>query len=113
VQEIEYHLFVVQFRFKAASHWQVAEEIPPSPAGGFVFFGFENLPGPEAGLLGGVIEIRRLVENRVVMIAEHAPLCFFYYQIEAGLGVGAVADNIAEAVNSLYAAFFDVRQDSR
>jgi hypothetical protein len=99
------------FALECPPHWKLAQEAPAPVALFFFVIRFKNFPAPEARLLGPVVEICRLVEHGVIVIAQDAPLALINYQIKTFLGIWPVADHVAQAVNSLYASFLDIRQD--
>ena len=70
-------------------------------------FVFQTLPGPVAGTFGSRIEIRRLVKYRVIVVAHYTVYVAIDNQIETFLRLGTIADNIAQAVDLLDAAFVD------
>ena len=113
MDEVDRCRALVDFMLERPPHRQLAQEAPASIAGLGLFFGFQDFPGPETGLFGAVVKIRRLVENRIIMVAQNAPLAPGDNQIEAFSGIGAVTDDVAQAINRLHTAFLDIRQDRR
>ena len=113
MDEVDRCRVLAGFIFERPTHRQLAEETPASVAGLGFFFGFQDFPGPETGLFGAVVKIRRFVEDGVIVIAQNAPLTPIDNQIEAFFGIGAVADDVAQAINRFNAAFFDILQDRR
>jgi hypothetical protein len=111
MDEIDGGLRRTQLRLDRTAHGQFAQELPAPVALRPRAVLLQHLAGPEAGLLRPGVEIRRLVEHGVIVIAQHAPLRLLDDQIEALPGVRTVADHVAQAVNLLDAPLLDIRQD--
>ena len=88
------------------------EELPASFAGVAAFAGrFQLIAGPEDGPFGGRIEAFGVEHGSLIVIAEEDDLAF-HDQIDAFAGVGAVADDIAEAIDFADVVLLDVFEDS-
>jgi hypothetical protein len=70
----------------------------------------ELLARPVRGLLGDAVEVRRLVEDAEVVVAEQRPLAALRDGVGALHRVGAVADDVPEAQDALAAALVDLGQ---
>ena len=71
---------------------------------------FELLARPEDGALGGRVEAVGVEHRPLVVIAEQDDLAL-HHQIDALARIGAVADDVAEAVDLGDVVFFDVLED--
>jgi hypothetical protein len=47
------------------------------------------------------------------VVAQHAPFCLAYNEVQALAWISPIADDVTKTVNGLYTTAFDVRKDRR
>ncbi len=90
---------------------QATQEFPSRRSQLIVLLRLELGTGPERGCLGGSIKIRRFIERPEVVISHKGPFTSFRDKIHAFDRIWAVAENIAEADDTIYILGLNVRQN--
>ena len=105
------HRHIVVAEVLDGTNPQLAHVVVASSPLVLVGLGVELLAGPEGRGLGGGVEVGGLVEHPKVVVAHESPGTLFLDHIDAGEGLGAVADDVAQADDLFDPARFDVFQD--
>ena len=97
-----------QRAFRILSQRQSSQNLPTFISYGFLGLVLEDLPRPVAGPLRTDVQVVRLVEDGVIVIAAQHDRATLDYNVQTFLGAGPSADYVAQAIDLLDVARFNV-----